>query len=195
MKENTGAQARKSWRLKSASGAGRCEALGKVSRASVPECWKRACASAPPRVPEFAGDVANRKLESRIEAQIPAKSSGCAPAGPRRSRAIREEIIGHSRGFFGRLAGGGNSVHHGKLAFAMLHEPARQQGRGSFLHPLINQGRNLLAQVGGVAEPGKLVALQTVPGSRKEKLPRRLSLVAGHDGLLRRNRRRIVTRE
>ena len=151
--------------------------------AGAPECKRRPCANALVRIPEFAGDVASRKRKTRQKPQILSAGSGWIATGPRRSGAIREKIIGHRMDLFGGLGGG--EVRCGKFAFAVLHQPARQQGRGSFFHPLIDQSRNFLSQVGRMAQPGKFVALQTVSGRREKKLPRRLRLVAGHRDLLR----------
>lgn len=171
-----------------------CGAREASSRARAPECIERSCANALVRFPEFAGDVAIRKRKTGLKAQILSASSGCAPARPGRSRAIREEIIGHRMGLVRRLGHGGK-FRHGEFAFAMLHQPARQQSRRSFLHPLINQSGNLFSQVGCVAQPGKFVTLQTVSRSREEKLPRRLGLVAGQKEPPRGKWVRIVTQE
>lgn len=149
-------------------------------RARAPECIQRSCANAPVRFPEFAGDVAIRKREAKLEAQNPGAGSGCAADLARWNRAIREKIIGHRLGFFARLHGG--KPRCDEFALTMLHEPAGQQSRGSFFHPLINQSRNFLPQVGRMAQPGKFIALQAVSGCRKEKIPRRLCFVAGQKG-------------
>lgn len=160
---------------------GRAARSGKF-RARAPECMQRSCANALVRFPEFAGDVAIRKRKTKLEAQNPSGGSGCAADVARRNRAIREKIIGHRMGVFrrpgsGQLAGG--------FELAMFHEPAGQQSRGRFFHPLIDQSRNFLAQVGRMAQPGKFIALQTVARCREEKLPRRLRFMAGQTGLLR----------
>jgi hypothetical protein len=104
----------------------------------------------------------------------------------RRSRLIGKKIIGRSMGLasgVGRrcpllvrrslrilrpldgavLASGGS--------FALLQQPARQHGGGIFLEPGIEQLRDLLAEVGGVAEPRELVTLQRVPRRGEKELP------------------------
>lgn len=159
------------------------EARSGEFHARAPECIKRSCANALVRIPEFAGDVASRKRKTRQKSQILRASSGWIATGPRRSGAIREKIIGHRMDVFSGLGAG--ELRHGKFACAVLHQPARQQGRGSFFHPLIDQGRNFLSQVGRMAQPGKFVALQAVSGRREKELPRRLCLVAGQRDLLR----------
>ena len=170
-----------------------CGARERESRARAPECIGRSCANALVRFPEFAGDVAIRKRKTNLEPQILNAGSGCAANGAGRGRRIREKIIGHRMNVFRLLRGG--EFRYGKLVLAVLHQPARQQSRRSFHHPLIDQSGNLLSQVGRVAEPGKFITLQTVARSRKEKFPRRLGSVAGQRGLLEKEWGRIVTPE
>src|SRR5689334_1555686 len=134
------------------------EARSGEFHARAPECTQRSCANALVRIPEFAGDVASRKRKTRQKPQILSASSGWTATGPRRSGAIREKIIGHRMGVFRGLSGG--ELRHGKFALAVLDQPARQQGFGSLLHPLIDESRNFLSQVGRMAQPGKFVALQ-----------------------------------
>ena len=92
---------------------------------------------------------------------------------------IRQNIIGHSvpvsPGPFRR--GVLCLDRRGKIR--MLDQPARQQGRGVFFDPTLQQLANFLAQIGGVRQAGKLIALQGVTRSRQEKVPRGLSAVAG----------------
>lgn len=47
-------------------------------------------------------------------------------------------------------------------AFALGNEPARYGRRGVFFEPLVHQGADLFAEVGGVGESRQFVALQTV---------------------------------
>ena len=115
----------------------------------------------------------------------------------RRARLIGEKIIGRS---MRRLASGvgrrsslvgrrsmrifrplGGAVFTSGGIFALLHQPARQHGRSVFFQPGIEQLRDLLAEIGGVAEPRKLIALQRVPGRREKELPRWLGSVVQGD--------------
>jgi hypothetical protein len=66
----------------------------------------------------------------------------------------------------------GGAVLASRGTFALLHQPARQHSRGIFLQPGIEQLRDLLAEISGVAEPRKLVTLQRVPRRREKELPR-----------------------
>jgi len=114
-----------------------------------------------------------------------------------RARLIREKIIGHGAcGLIPRIAGrrGFIVAHRSRRAFALLarcrslallHQPARQHRRGIFLQPGIQQLRDLLAEIGRVAKPRKLEALQGIAGSGEKKLPGRLRFVGAHGDLQR----------
>lgn len=43
---------------------------------------------------------------------------------------------------------------------ALLHQPAREHREGIFIEPLVEQGSNFLAKVGGVTEPREFVGLE-----------------------------------
>lgn len=105
----------------------------------------------------------------------------------RRGRSIRKNIIGHG-------AGQGMSVRWKQFLarcvfrgpwrpLALFDQPARKHGASILLHPLLEQGANLLPEVGRVAETRKLVALQRVTRCREKELPRRLGVGTGHVGL------------
>jgi hypothetical protein len=107
----------------------------------------------------------------------------------RRARLIREKIIGHDlRGFASGIrrraaitvacrSHAGLALLAGRGAFTLLHQPTRQHGRGVLFEPRIEQLRDLLAEIGGVAQPRKFVTLQGIAGRRQKKLPRRLGFV------------------
>ncbi len=103
-----------------------------------------------------------------------------------RSRLIGKKIIGRSMGLASRVGRRcplvvrrslrifrslGRAVLASGGAFALLHQPARQHGRGVFLQPGIEQLRDLLTEVGSVAEPRELVTLQRVPRRGEKELP------------------------
>ena len=119
--------------------------------------------------------------------------SGAGAKIGRRARLIREKIIGHDlRGFapgigrrtavavrcgrYGRLA-----LLAGRGAFALLHQPTRQHGRGVLFEPGIEQLRDLLAEIGSMAQTRKFVTLQRITGRRQKKLPGRLGFVIQRD--------------
>jgi hypothetical protein len=61
--------------------------------------------------------------------------------------------------------------------FALLHQPTPRHGRGVFLEPLVEQGIDLLTEIGGMAQARRFVGLQRVARSGQQKLPGRLRFV------------------
>ena len=115
-------------------------------------------------------------------------------------RSIRKNIIGH-RMRRGALLGAGHARGRGvagrgkqSLAravfgnagrpLALLDQPAGQHGARAFVHPLVNQGANFLAEIGGMSQTRKFVALERVARSREKEFPRRLGWGTGHFSLL-----------
>ncbi|HYY72160.1 MAG TPA: hypothetical protein VE778_01070 [Candidatus Bathyarchaeia archaeon] len=69
---------------------------------------------------------------------------------------------------------------------ALFDQPAREHGAGVFFHPLVEQGANLLAEIGGMGKAREFVTLERIARRREKKFPRRLGLGTGHFSLLRR---------
>jgi hypothetical protein len=88
----------------------------------------------------------------RIEQlKIAFTSSGASDCG-RRDRPIRKKVIGHTRCDLRNALTGRSVFLHLLRAFPLLHQPAREHRRGSFLHPLVEKAANLFAEIGGMAE-------------------------------------------
>jgi hypothetical protein len=105
--------------------------------------------------------------------QHPCKTSGWAAVYGLRDGSIRKKIIGHGmRAIVARVAFG-KHVRRPGGTFSLLQKQARQHGSGVFFHPLIEQGGNLLAEIGGMRQTRQFKALQGVPGSGEQELPRR----------------------
>jgi len=108
------------------------------------------------------------------------------------NESIRQKIIGHRMAICGNRFGGG-MVRRGlcvsgvNRALPLLNEPAGDHGVGVFVEPLVEEGRDLLAEIGGVCKAREFVAMERVAGSGEKKLPRRLGAIVGH-GALRANR-------
>jgi hypothetical protein len=64
---------------------------------------------------------------------------------------------------------------------ALRHQPTRQHGRGFLFEPGIEQLRDLLAELGGMAQPRKFVTRQGITGRRQKELPGRLGFVIQGD--------------
>src|SRR5271169_4336847 len=108
------------------------------------------------------------------------KTSGRATIYGLRGGSIRKKIIGHGMRAFVVQFARGKHVRRPGGAFSLFEKPARQHGGGVFLHPLINQRANFLAEIGGVRETRQFKTLQGIPRSREQELPRRLSRASGH---------------
>jgi len=98
----------------------------------------------------------------------------------RRDRPIRKKVIGHGMSVYRESFTRKRVFLHLLRAFPLLHQPARQHGRGIFLHPKVEKGANLLAEIGGMAKTRQFIALQRSSRSREKKLPRRLGFVVRH---------------
>lgn len=132
------------------------------------------------------------------EASLKSLKISCTSRGAsnfnRWRRSIRKNIIGHgmAHGTTSGVAVRGkqsltrSGFGSARRPFALLDQPAREHGAGVLFHPLIEQGANLLAEIGGVAKAREFVTLKRVARSREKKLPRRLGWGTGHDSLLRR---------
>jgi hypothetical protein len=129
----------------------------------------------------------NTRLRGWGETKISARDGGGAAAWPqnsargslsvancrRRSRLIREKIIGH--GFAASIPVCRRFLRHRVLALA--HQQSRQQRRGVFFQPGIQQLGDLLTEIGGMVQAREFVALQGIAGSGEQELPRGLSFV------------------
>ena len=133
-------------------------------------------ADATPRSNDHGLASARTSGDLRVERRKIAFPSSSPSICGRRDRPIHKKIIGRTisvfRDSFSRNGGFVNLL----WAFPLLHQPARQHGRGIFLHPQVEQRADLLAEIGGVAETREFITLQRISRSREKKLPRRLSL-------------------
>lgn len=114
------------------------------------------------------------------EHQKSRKTSGSGAVYGLRDGSIRKKIIGHAMRAVAARYASGNGFRQAGGAFALLQKPAREHGSGGFLHPLIDQGNNLLAEIGGVRKAREFVALQRIFGSGKKELPGWLGRASGH---------------
>jgi hypothetical protein len=112
--------------------------------------------------------------------QHPCKTSGRAAVYGLRGGSIRKKIIGHGMRAIVAGVAFGKHVRRPGGTLSLLQKQARQHSSGVFLHPLIEQGGNLLAEIGGMRQTRQFKALQGVPGSREQELPRWLGRTGGH---------------
>jgi hypothetical protein len=130
----------------------------------------------------------SRSVATNLETKSKPRNSGMASRRAARCRRrgglIREEIIGHRMCSVRARFRPGDVVRDLPGTFALLHQPARQHGRSVFLQPLVEQGIDLLAEIGGMTQARQFVGLQRIARSGQQKLPRRLRVVPGHGILL-----------
>jgi hypothetical protein len=132
------------------------------------------------------GSAAKQRLGGTFSArassklQHPCKTSGRAAVYGLRSGSIRKKIIGRGMRAIAAGVAFGKHVRRPGRTISLLQEQARQHGSGVFFHPLIKQGGNLLAEIGGMREARQLKTLQGVPRSGEKELPGRLGRTGGH---------------
>ena len=91
-----------------------------------------------------------------------------------RHRCLCVAIIGRSAHYFRlQLSAAAGAYRFLSHAIPMLHQPSRQQRRGSFLEPDIQQFDDFLPDVRSIGQSGQLKALKRNARSREQKLPRR----------------------
>src|SRR5260370_34672874 len=129
----------------------------------------------------FASARTSGKLRI-LHLQIACTSRGSSICG-RHDRLIRKKVIGRCVSVFRERFTSQSVCLRLLRTLPLLHQPARQHGRGVFLDPKVEKRANLLAEVRGMVETREFIALQRMSRSREEKLPRRLRLVLVHPGL------------
>lgn len=138
--------------------ARRCDARG--LDAFVPAPWSTLLGSE-------ANQSASGIFCSRTANKLPkpCKTSGWAAVYRLRGGSIRKKVIGHGVGAIVPGVTVKKQVGRAGRSFPLLHKQARQHGSGVFLHPLIKQGCNFLAEIGGMRQARQFEALQGVPRS------------------------------
>src|ERR1700721_1133906 len=108
------------------------------------------------------------------------KCSGWAPVYALRRRSIRKKIIGRGMCSVAPGLGFGKQLRSARRPLTLLQKQAGQHGGGVFLQPLIQQGADFLADIGGVRETRQFKALQGVARGREKELPGRPCRSGGH---------------
>jgi hypothetical protein len=165
-------------------GARRCEAFsGNVEAGEFQRLGPAMLGTFPGSGPRGFGDAKARNKMRVEQRQIAFTSRGASVCG-RRDRAITKKIIGRGMSIFCESFNGRSVFRHVLGAFPLLHEPTGQHGGGIFLNPKIEKRADLLAEIGGMAKPREFIGLQRISRSGEQELPRRLSFVVVHAGLL-----------
>jgi hypothetical protein len=160
------------------------EAARDEKRAGVTAWWNRDDVDTPLlRLPVIPA-AAKSKLKRHETLRRADETSGSHTGSARRNDTIPQKVIGRTTPLVFRGCGRGSSLFAEDGAFALIHQPARQHGRGVFLEVLIQERPQFLAQIRRMSEAGKFIALQGIAGSGEKEFPGRLSVVGVHGNLL-----------
>jgi hypothetical protein len=110
-------------------------------------------------------------------------TSGWPAVSMRRDRPLRKKIIGHARSALRQRFASWLGFRCRLRALPLIHQQTSEHGLRILLHPFVEKRSDLLAEIGGMAEPREFKALQRVARSGEQELPRRLRLISGHVGL------------
>ena len=163
---------------------------------------ERVAGSTPFRPSGARGSLDTIRKTARLSPRKAGERSVTAARSVWTNESIRQKIIGHKMAV-GRLRFGGGLIRRGMdvggahVAFAHLEEHASEHGVGIFVKQLIDKRINFLAEIGGVAEARKFVAVQSVAGSSEEEFPGWLGAAGVHGALrwkwIKRNARDRIT--
>lgn len=130
--------------------------------------------------------LGNSTKTRRLPRQNAAESSPAGACSVRSDEPLRQKVIGHRMAVARRRRGNGLGLRRSfgtggaDAAFPLLDQPAGNHGVGVLVEPLIEERRDLLAEIGSVGEAGEFVRLQGVAGSSEEELPGRLGALVDH---------------
>jgi hypothetical protein len=136
----------------------------------------------PPREPGGRGIHAESSRQRPKEKQSERAGSVASTRDVRWNAAFRQNVMGRSCGAVAGSVDVGGVVSGKDGAFRVVYEQASQHGRGVFGEPLVEQGENLLAEIGGVAETREFVTLQGVARSAEKEFPGWLGVLRGRSG-------------
>ena len=160
------------------------EAARGKQRACLSACWNCDDGDTPPLmlplIPAPAKNKNKRHETLRRAHETSSSYTGCA----RRNDTLPQKVIGRTTPLVFGACGRGSSLFAEDSAFALIHQPACQHGRGVFLEVLIQERSQFFAQIGRVSEAGKFIALQCVAGSGEKEFPGRLGVTGVHENLL-----------
>jgi len=111
------------------------------------------------------------------------ETSAWSTGSARRNDAFPQKVIGRTTPLVFGTCGRGSRLFSEDSAFALIHQPTGQHGRGVFLEVLIQERSQFLAQIRRVSEAGKFIGLQRVAGSGQKEFPRRLGVIGVHENL------------
>lgn len=160
------------------------EAARDEKRASRTAWWNRDDVDTPLlRLPVIPA-AAKNKLKRHETLRRADETSGSHTGSARRNDTIPQKVIGRTTPLIFVGCGRGSRLFGEDGAFALIHQPASQHGCGIFFEVLVQERSQFLAQIRGMSEAGKFVALKGIAGSGEKEFPGRLGVVGIHENLL-----------
>src|SRR5208282_3631703 len=159
------------------------QAAREEQRASLAAWLSRTDVDTPPMMLPVMPAAVKNKLQIREISRRVDETSAWSTGSARWSDPFSQKVIGRTTPLVFGTCGRGSSLFFKDSAFALIHQPACQHGRGVFLEVLIQERSQFLAQIGRVSEAGKFIGLQRVAGSGQQELPGRLGVVRVHENL------------
>lgn len=157
--------------LEGKAAAGELQPLQRTRRDTPRNLWLDSALSC-----KISGELWFARRKTTTPSGWPAISVG-------RDRPLRKKIIGHARSALRQRFASWLGFRCRLRALPLIHKQTSEHGLRIFLHPFVEKRPDLLAEIGGVTEPGEFKALQRVARSREQELPRRLGPMSGHVGL------------
>ena len=139
-------------------------------------------------IPQRTLAVSNVRAKKRTAGENAVRAadenSGVAASTVGRNESINQKVIGRT------MTVGGSGLR-GRRIFrrgihgegALLDEPTGEIRSGVFFEPLIEQGSDFLAQIGGVSEAREFIGLERIARSREKEFPGGLGAGLRHDNL------------
>jgi hypothetical protein len=154
-----------------------------AKRASLTACWNRDDVDTPSLMPPMIPAAAKNKPKTHETSRRADETSGSHTGCARRNDSVPQKVIGRTTPLVFRGCGRGSGLFGEDGALALIHQPARQHGRGIFLEVLIQERSQFLAQIRRMSEAGKFIALQGIAGSGEQEFPGRLGVIGVHENL------------
>ncbi len=160
------------------------EAARDERRASLATQWSCSEVGTPPLMLPMVPAAAKNKLQIHEISRCADETSAWSTGSARWNDPFPQKVIGRTTPLVFGACGRGSSLFFEDSAFALIHQPACQHGRGVFLEVLIQERSQFLAQIRRMSEAGKFIGLQRVAGSGQQELPGRLGVIGVHENLL-----------
>jgi len=138
----------------------------------------------PPRILPVKATAGKNKQKRHEKVRREDEVSSSSMRSARWNDTVRENIIGRTSALVSGGLRGRSGLFGEDGAFALIHKPASEHSRCVFLEILVEEGRQFLAEIGGVSEAGKFVGLEGVAGSGEKEFPGRLGVMGVHENLL-----------